>query len=82
VGTATSTTTSPDYAAQARAADRISARNATVAAMNAQMLQSALTANTLSPGQSIAGYVYFKSADAKKLHPRIPIGDKVFEFEF
>lgn len=79
---ADSTTRSPDYEAQARAAERIRQRNAVVATMNERMMDTALTANTIAPGQSIAGYVYFKTATAATLHPKILVAGKVYEFEF
>lgn len=81
-GESTTTTTSPDYAAQARADEKIRQRDAAIAAMNERMMQTALTANTLSPGQSVAGYVYFNSATADALHPKLAIAGRVYEFEF
>jgi hypothetical protein len=81
-GTSTSTTTTPDYAAMAQAQQQNDQRNAKVEAAIAQMLQTALRANTLDPGESVGGYVYFKSATADALRPRIVIAGKVYEFEF
>jgi hypothetical protein len=81
-GSSTSTTTTPDYQARAIAEQRIADRNAKVATANDQMMQTALTANTLVPGQAIGGYVYFKSTAANGFHPRIVIAGKVYEFDF
>jgi len=54
----TATTSIPDYAARARADEAIRSRNALVAAQNAQVAQTALRANTLAPGERVAGTVY------------------------
>lgn len=82
-GNGTTTTSSPDYAARQRAAENIRQRNAAVAAANTRMMESALTANTVAPGQALGGYVYFEGdSKATKLHPRILIAGKLYEFQF
>ncbi len=59
-GTSTSTTNTPDYAAQARANEAIRERNATLATQSAQLENAALKSNTLVSGQTIGGRVFFE----------------------
>ncbi len=82
-GTSTTTTSSPDYAAQARARDNIAQRNAAVAGVEASLAQTSLRSNTVLPGKTVRGYVYFqfdKHTDAQ--HLTIPIGQTNYVFPF
>ena len=82
-GFSTSTTSTPDYAAQARANERIREQNAAVASMRAGLMQTSLKSNSVMPGQSIRGYVYFereKRATTMKL--TVPISGALYEFPF
>lgn len=82
-GTSTSTTSSPDYAAQARADEAIRERNAVLAMQSGQLSSAALRSNTLSPGQSIGGFVFFqRKGKGTSLLLSMPVGDKVFKFPF
>lgn len=93
-GTSTSTTSSPDPAAQERAAEQIRQRNASIAAANAQRssvasaeggltMQTALAANTVPPNRAIAGFVYFEGdKKAGIVTLRIPIAGNLYEFKF
>jgi hypothetical protein len=82
-GTSTNTTSSPDYAAQARARDNIAQRNAAVAGVEANLSQTSLRSNTVLPGKTVRGYVYFqfdKHTDAQ--HLTIPISQTNYVFSF
>jgi hypothetical protein len=93
-GTSSSTTSSPDPAAQERAAEQIRQRNAAISAANAQrnatasaanarLMQTALSANTIAPGRSIGGVVYFEGdKKARKFSLGMAIGDTLYEFKF
>jgi hypothetical protein len=82
-GTSTSTTSTPDYAAQARANDAIRERNAVLAIQSSQLANAALTSNTVLPSQSASGCVFFeRKGKASNLVLSVPIGDKVFRFPF
>ena len=82
-GTSTSTSSTPDYAAQERAREQI-AMNRQRAANAEQYLESvALRANTLSPGQSTRGAVYFQRGPKNGIvQIGIPIGNTVYQFPF
>jgi hypothetical protein len=82
-GTSATTTSSPDYAAQARARDNIAQRNAAVAGVEATLAQTSLRSNTVLPGKTVRGYVYFqfdKHTDAQ--HLTMPIGQTNYLFPF
>lgn len=82
-GSATSTTSKPDYAAQARADEAIRERNAQVATLNGNLSRMVLRANTVAPNQSVSGFVIFESdKKVKSLILSIPIGSVVFKFPF
>ena len=93
-GNSTSTTTSPDYAAQQRAAEQIRQRNYAIAAANAQrnaaasatnarLMQTALRANTVAPGGSIGGIVNFEGdKHAKAILVRARVASTLYEFRF
>jgi hypothetical protein len=82
-GSSTSTTSIPDYAAQARANERIRERNAAVASLRSSLVQTSLKANSVMPGQSVRGYVYFeREKHATSLKLTIPIAGTLYEFPF
>jgi len=82
-GSSTSTTSSPDYAAQARARQQISERRAAVAALETNLAQTTLRANTVMSGKTVRGYVYFQcDKHADTLHLTIPIAGTMYVFPF
>jgi hypothetical protein len=82
-GTSTSTTSTPDYAAQARANERIQERNAAVASLRANLTQTSLKANSVMPNHSVRGYVYFQhDKHAQLVRLTIPLGGILYEFPF
>ncbi|WP_433972697.1 hypothetical protein [Tunturiibacter lichenicola] len=82
-GNSASTTSSPDYAAQARANERIRERNAAVASLQSNLMQTSLRANTVATKQTVRGFVYFeREKHADLVHLTIPVGGTVYEFPF
>jgi hypothetical protein len=82
-GSSTSTTSAPDYAAQARANEAIRQRNAVLAIQSSQLSDSALRSNTVPPGQTVSGCVFFeRKGKATSVVLSAPIGEKVFKFPF
>lgn len=93
-GNSTSTTSSSDFAAQQRAAEQIRQRNYATAAANTQrnaaasaayarLMQTALRANTVAPGGSIRGIVYFEGdKHAKEIIVRARVASTLYEFRF
>ena len=82
-GTSTSTTSAPDYAAQARTNEAIRQRNAVLAIQSSQLSDSALRSNTVPPGQTVSGCVFFeRKGKATSIVLSAPIGEKVFKFPF
>ena len=82
-GTSTSTTSVPDYAAQARARENIQRRRAALAAHAAELEQTALRANTVEAGKAVSGFVFFESEKhGEKYVVDLPIDDVVYEFSF
>jgi hypothetical protein len=82
-GTSTSTTSAPDYAAQARASEAIRERNAQIASLSERLSENALKANTIAPTQSIGGFAVFASEKkVQKVLVSIPIAGTVFKFPF
>jgi len=82
-GTGTSTTSAPDYAAQTRANEAIRQRNAVLAIQSSQLSDSALRSNTVPPGQTVSGCVFFeRKGKATSVVLSAPIGEKVFKFPF
>jgi hypothetical protein len=82
-GTSTSTTSAPDYAAQARTNEAIRQRNALLAIQSSQLSDSALRSNTVPPGQTVSGCVFFeRKGKATSIVLLGPIGEKVFKFPF
>jgi hypothetical protein len=82
-GSSTSTTSSPDYAAQERARERISERREAIASLETNLAQTSLRANTVMPGKTVRGYVYFqfdKHTDTQRL--TIPIEGTLYIFLF
>jgi hypothetical protein len=82
-GTSTSTTSVPDYAAQAQAQENIRNRNAAIAAESQVMSQAALKANSVMPNQAISGVVYFEfDKKVETLQLILPIGGITYEIPF
>jgi hypothetical protein len=82
-GTSTSTTSSPDYAARARAAETIQARNEAFANYASFTSRTFLRANTLPPNQSVRGYMLFeRDKKAKLVMLSGIIGDTIYQFPF
>jgi hypothetical protein len=82
-GTSTSTTSTPDYEAQARADEAIRERNAVLAIQSSQLSNAALRSNTIFPGQSVSGCVFFeRKGKAANLVLSVPIGNRIFKFPF
>ena len=82
-GTSTSTTSSPDYAAQARANEAIRQRNAALAAMSGQLSSTVFKANTVLPNQTVRGIVLFeKDKKTQSMMFSLPIGATVYKFPF
>ncbi|HEY4356264.1 MAG TPA: hypothetical protein VGN16_10990 [Acidobacteriaceae bacterium] len=82
-GSSTATTSTPDYAAQARANEIIQQRNNTAAMLSEKVSQDALRANTVMPNGNVHGFVLFardKKAQGMKLSIRV--GDTVYQFPF
>jgi len=80
-GTSTATTSSPDYAAQARASETIRQRNAALASLSGQLSHSVLRENSVLPNQTVRGIVLFeldKKAESGSLS--IPIGGAIYKF--
>jgi hypothetical protein len=82
-GSSTSTTSSPDYAAQNRADQAIRDNNATIASLSARLSNAALKSNTILPNQSIRGFVFFeREKKAASLMISATIGGTVYKFPF
>ena len=82
-GTSTSTTSVPDYAAQARARENIRKRKEALAAERQAMEQTSLRANTVHPGQTVAGFVYFEwGKKSEDVMISMPIGDTLYQVPF
>jgi hypothetical protein len=82
-GSSTSTTSSPDYAAQAQASETIRQNNAAVAAFNTQLSRDALRANTVLPNSGVRGFVFFeRDKKAQSVTLAIPIAGTVYKFPF
>jgi len=82
-GTSTSRTSSPDYAAQARAAETIQARTEAFANLASFASRTILRANTVLPNQSVRGYMLFeRDKKAKLVMLSGIIGDTIYQFPF
>jgi len=82
-GTTTSTTSAPNYAAQAQAQDNIRRRREAIAAESQELSQSSLKANSLLAGQTVSGNVYFEfDKKAENLVLRLLIDHVSYEFPF
>jgi hypothetical protein len=82
-GTSTSRTSSPDYAAQARAMETIQERNDAFANVSSFAERVILRANTIPPNQSIRGYVFYeRDKKAKLVMLTTVIGDTIYQFPF
>ena len=80
-GTSKATTSSPDYAAEARANETIRQRNAALAALSGQLSHTVLRENSVLPNQTVRGIILFeldKKAESGSLS--IPIGGDVYRF--
>jgi hypothetical protein len=82
-GASTSTTRIPDYAAQTQARETIRRRREALAAEAERMSHTTLKANSVLPGQTVSGLVYFEfDKKVKTFTLLIPIGDTVYQFPF
>ncbi len=82
-GTSASTTSAPDYAAQARTAELIRERSATLAIQSSELSNAALRTNTVFVGQTVSGCVFFeRKGKAQNLVLSVPIGGRIFQFPF
>lgn len=82
-GSSTSTTSSPDYAAQAQANETINQNDAALTAFNTQLSRVALRANTVLPNSGVRGFVFFeRDKKAQSVILAIPIGETVYKFPF
>lgn len=82
-GTTTSNTSSPDYAAQARADETIRERNAAFASLSGRLSHVVFKANTVLPNQTVRGVVLFeKDKKAQSLMFSVPVAGTVYEFPF
>jgi hypothetical protein len=82
-GRSTSTTSTPDYAAQARAAETIRARDEAFATTADFASRVMLRANTLLPSDSLHGYMFFERDKKEKLVMLSGIlGDTIYQFPF
>jgi hypothetical protein len=82
-GTATTTTSSPDYAAQARAAQTIKMRNEAFASFANATGRTMLRANTAPTNQSVQGFVLFeRDKKAKSIMLSCIVGNTVYQFPF
>lgn len=82
-GSATATTTQPDYQLRALVLSRSQARIERSAREAQAIRQVALRANTLEPQGFLIGAIYFeRDKKAKEVRLRIPVGGYVMEFPF
>ncbi len=82
-GTTTSTTSVPDYQAQAQAQANIAARRASLQVEEASLEARVLRNSTLSPSESVSGVVYFKRVPKEgKILIHIPVAGTDYEFPF
>jgi hypothetical protein len=82
-GTSTSTTTVPNYAAQAQARENIQRRRQALAAEAQALSQTSLRANSVQPGQTISGLVYFEwDKKVESFRILIPINGIIYEVPF
>jgi hypothetical protein len=82
-GTSTSTTSVPNYAAQAQARENIRMRREAIAEERIRLSQTALKDNSVQPQTTVGGYVYFQFAKkVESVHLIIPIGETDYEFPF
>jgi hypothetical protein len=82
-GTSTSRTSSPDYAAQARADEAIRQRNAAFASLSGQLSHEEFKANTVLPNQTVRGIVLFeKDKKTQSLMFSVAVGGTIYEFPF
>jgi len=82
-GRSTSTTSTPDYAAQARSAEAVRARNEAFATTADFASRTMLRANTLPPSDRLRGYMFFERDKKEKLVMLSGIvGDTIYQFPF
>jgi hypothetical protein len=82
-GTSTSTTSTPDYAAQAQAAQTIQARNEAFASFSSFASRTTLRANSVPPAQSVRGYLLFeRDKKAKSIMLSGIVGNTIYQFPF
>jgi hypothetical protein len=82
-GTSTATTSVPDYAAQARAAETIRARNDAFNSFASVASRVILRANTVMPNQSAQGFIlYERDRKAKSVMLSCIVGNTIYQFPF
>jgi hypothetical protein len=82
-GTSTSTTTVPNYAAQAQARENIQRRREALAEESQRLSQTTLKDNSVLPAQTVGGNVYFEfEKKAQVVTLSIPIDGTTYEFPF
>jgi hypothetical protein len=82
-GSSTARTSTPDYAAQARAAETIRARREATTSLTGFLSSVVLRANTISPTQNVRGYVVFERDKNEHLVMLSGIvGDTIYQFPF
>ena len=82
-GASTSTTSAPDYAAQARAAQTIQMRNEAFASLASAASRGVLRANTVPPTQSVLGFLLFENdKKAKEIMLSAIVGNTIYQFPF
>jgi hypothetical protein len=82
-GSSTSTTSSPNYAAQAQAAEAIQARNETFSSLADFAYRTALRSNTVMPTEHIRGYMLFeRDKKEKTIMLNGIVGDTIYQFPF
>ena len=82
-GTTTATTSTPDYAAQARANETIRQRNAAFASFANSATRTLLRANTVLPNQSVQGFMLFeRDKKARVVMLSCIVGDTIYQFPF
>jgi hypothetical protein len=82
-GTSSSTTSAPDYAARARAAQTIATRNEAFSSLASNAERMILRANTVLPGQSVLGVMLFeRDKKARTVMLSCIVGNTIYQFPF
>lgn len=81
-GTETTSTTQQDRGAVARADEQNQGWMAGARANAQEVMDTALRANTIFPGKSISGFVYFERKKLKKVVVEVTVGKISFDFPY